>query len=96
MGRSLEEAGAIAFLPLEAAVAQAQWLVEGGWAAPSRLPLSTAANSQAWLDTEPGASRWGQALTDYPPAEGLEGVVASAITEKKVWLLFMSCVEKSL
>lgn len=30
------------------------------------------------------------------PAKGLMGVVGLAITEKKAWLLFMSCVEKSL
>lgn len=40
----------------------------------------------------PGAERPGIILL----AKGIMGVVALAITEKKAWLLFMSCVEKSL
>lgn len=59
-------------------------------------------DSQASLDTvclylgppthSPGAGCLGIILL----AKGLTGVVALAITEKKAWLLFMSCVEKSL
>ena len=51
----------------------------------------------AWApSTFCGASGPRPAPGDYPARKGPHGLVGLAITEKKAWLLFMSCVEKSL
>lgn len=98
----LELTRVIPFLPLGVAADQA-WrpggslapALEGSWAGPqlapseSGCPIPRPSFSGGLL---PGAGRPGIILL----AKGLTGVVALAIPEKKAWLLFMSCVEKSL
>lgn len=50
----------------------------------------------AWMPSSCRAPRLGRAPRTCPAAEGLTAVAALAATEKKAWLLFTPCVEKSL
>lgn len=92
----LEEAGVVAFLPLEVAVDHAQRPMGGGWAAPQLAPseLGGQIPRPAWTwSLGPPAQGGARGLSC---CRGPMGVVRLAITEKKARLLFTSCVQKSL